>query len=111
MDKLAKYRNAIKQILTDHAGTSPSTDTVQNQLIFDDERGHYQLIYVGWQDKKRVFGPVLHFDIQDDKIWVQYNGTEDAVAQRLVALGVPASDIVLGFHDEFKRQFTPYAVR
>ncbi len=111
MDKLAQYQNAIKQILTDHAGTSPSTDTVQNQLIFDDERGHYQLIYVGWQGKKRVFGPVLHFDIQDGKIWVQYNGTEDAVAQRLVALGVPESDIVLGFHSEFKRQFTPYSVR
>ncbi|MBX2865718.1 MAG: XisI protein [Leptolyngbyaceae cyanobacterium MAG.088] len=111
MDKLTQYQNAIKQILSDHAGTSPPTDTVQNQLIFDDERGHYQLIYVGWQGKKRVFGPVLHFDIQDGKIWVQYNGTEDPVAQQLVALGVPESDIVLGFHSEFKRQFTPYAVR
>ena len=110
MDKLAKYREAIKQILTDHAETSAAEDTVQDQLIFDDERGHYQLIYIGWQDKKRVFGPVLHFDIQDGKIWVQYNGTEDAVAQRLVDLGVPKTDIVLGFHDEFKRQFTPYAV-
>ncbi|MEM7796418.1 MAG: XisI protein [Cyanobacteria bacterium P01_C01_bin.118] len=111
MDKLALYQNAVKQILTEHAGTSPSTDPVQTHLIFDDERGHYQLAYIGWQGKKRVFGPVIHFDIQDDKIWIQYNGTEDALAQRLVSLGVPESDIVLGFHSEFKRQFTPYAVR
>jgi hypothetical protein len=40
----------------------------------------------------------MHFDIQDGKIWIQYNGTEDSVAERLVEMGVPTSDIVLGFH-------------
>ncbi|WP_460200716.1 element excision factor XisI family protein [Scytonema sp. NUACC21] len=44
------------------------------------------------------------------KIWIQYNGTEEALAERLVELGVPRSDIVLGFHSPFKRQFTSYAV-
>ena len=44
------------------------------------------------------------------KIRIQYNGTEDSVAERLVEMGVPTSDIVLGFHSSFKRQFTPYAV-
>ena len=39
MDKLTLYRDAIKQILTEHAGTSPSTDTVQAHIIFGDERG------------------------------------------------------------------------
>jgi hypothetical protein len=52
----------------------------------------------------------MHFDIQDGKIWIQYNGTEDSVAERLVEMGVPPSDIVLGFHSSFKRQFTRYAV-
>ncbi|MCG8367790.1 MAG: XisI protein [Pseudanabaenales cyanobacterium] len=110
MDKLAQYRQAVKQILTDHAQLSNSSDTVQTHLIFDDERDHYQLTYVGWQGDKRVFGPVMHFDIQDGKVWIQYNGTEDAVAERLVEMGVPATDIVVGFHSAFKRQFTPYAV-
>ena len=52
----------------------------------------------------------MHFDIIQGKIWIQYNGTEEAVADRLVKLGVPPSDIVIGFHSPFKRQFTPYAV-
>jgi hypothetical protein len=53
----------------------------------------------------------MHFDIEDGKIWIQYNGTEESIAERLVQMGVPNSDIVLGFHSPFKRQFTPYAVQ
>ncbi|NER95844.1 MAG: XisI protein [Symploca sp. SIO1B1] len=110
MGKTERYRQFIKDILTEHAQISTTTDTVKSKLIFDLEHDHYQLAYVGWQGDKRIFGPVMHFDIQDGKIWIQYNGTEDSVAQRLVDLGVPNSDIVLGFHSSFKRQFTPYAV-
>lgn len=110
MDKVEQYRKYIKEILTEHAQISTPTDTVKPELIFDSEHDHYQLAYVGWQGDKRVFGPVMHFDIQEGKIWIQYNGTEDSVAQRLVDRGVPPSDIVLGFHSAFKRQFTGYAV-
>ena len=110
MDRLEHYRQAIKQLLTEHAEHPSTCDTVHPQLIFDEERDHYQLNYIGWRGYKRVFGPIMHFDIQNDKIWVQYNGTEEAVAQRLVDMGVPHKNIVLGFHSAFKRQYTPYAV-
>lgn len=110
MDKIKHYRQLIKQILTEHAQIINNTDTVNSQLIIDSENDHYQLAYVGWQGDKRVFGPVMHFDIQNGKIWIQYNGTEESVAERLVELGVPPSDIVIGFHSPFKRQFTSYAV-
>ncbi|MGL4498637.1 MAG: element excision factor XisI family protein [Planktothrix sp.] len=43
-------------------------------------------------------------------MWIQYNGTEESVAERLVKMGVPHSDIVIGFHSPFKRQFTEYSV-
>ncbi|MBD2447704.1 XisI protein [Nostoc sp. FACHB-152] len=110
MDKIEHYRQLIKQIITEHAQLSSNSDTVKSELIIDRENDHYQLAYVGWQGDKRVFGPVMHFDIQNGKIWIQYNGTEESVAERLVKLGVPHSDIVIGFHSPFKRQFTAYAV-
>jgi XisI protein len=110
MDKLEKYRQFVKQILTEHAQISPTTDSVKAELIFDTERDRYQLAYVGWQGDNRVFGPVMHFDIENGKIWIQYNGTEESVAERLIEMGVPTSDIVIGFHSAFKRQFTRYAV-
>jgi hypothetical protein len=111
MDKIEKYRQLIKEILREHAQISTTTDTVKAQLIFDHEHDYYQLNYIGWQGDKRVFGPVMHFDIENGKIWIQYNGTEESVAEKLVQMGVPNSDIVLGFHSAFKRQFTPYAVQ
>ncbi|MCL1475838.1 XisI protein [Argonema antarcticum] len=110
MDKLEQYRQFVKQILTEHTQIATTSDTVKAELIFDSERDHYQLAYVGWQGDKRVFGLVMHFDIQDGKIWIQYNGTEDSIAERLVEMGVHTSDIVLGFHSSFKRQFSGYAV-
>ncbi|HAZ47691.1 MAG TPA: hypothetical protein DDW76_08780 [Cyanobacteria bacterium UBA11369] len=53
---------------------------------------------------------MLHLDIKDGKIWIQYSGTETAIAKVLKDKGVPESDIVLGFHSPFKRQFSGYAL-
>jgi len=110
MDKLEKYRDCIQTIILDHAHRGSSEDGVEAETIFDVERDHYQLIYVGWHRKNRVYGPVLHFDIRQGKIWIQWNGTEEEVGPRLVEMGVPKQDIVVGFHSPFKRQFTEYAV-
>lgn len=110
MDKINKYRGYVEKILRSQAEKGGGKDTVKAELIIDRENNHYQLAYVGWRGDKRVFGPVMHFDIEDEKIWIQYNGTEEHVAERLVEMGVPKEDIVLGFHSPFKRQFTPYAV-
>jgi len=109
MAELEKYREWIQKLLLERAQQG-GDDRVEAQTIFDTERDHYQLIYIGWQNKKRIFGPVLHVDIREGKIWIQWNGTEDDIAAELVALGVPKHDIVLGFHTPTMRQFTEYAV-
>jgi hypothetical protein len=83
---------------------------VEGQLIFDTERDHYQLMNVGWQQGiHRVYGTVIHIDIKDGKLWIQWDGTDDAVAEELVERGIPKSDIVIGFHMPYKRQFTEFA--
>jgi XisI protein len=63
-----------------------------------------------WQNRHRVFGPVMHFDIKNGKIWIQWNGTEEDVGEQLVAMGVAKQDIVVGFHPPYIRQYTDYAV-
>jgi hypothetical protein len=110
MDKLSQYRSAVRQVLTEYAGHRSSDDNVETQLIVDAEHDHYQLFYVGWENQRRVYGCVLHFDIKNEKIWIQHNGTEIDVAAELVKLGVDKQDIVLGFQSPAKRQFTEYAV-
>lgn len=103
-----QYRTWIQQLLTEQAKRG-SDQNVEAQTLFDQTHDHYQLIYIGWHNQRRIFGPVLHLDIKDGKIWIQWNGTEDDIAAQLVALGVPAQDIVLGFQPSFIRPFTDYA--
>jgi XisI protein len=52
----------------------------------------------------------MHIDVKDGKIWIQYDGTEEGVANRLVAAGVPKDEIVLGFQSPFQRMHTDFAV-
>jgi hypothetical protein len=68
------------------------------------------LVHVGWHGDRRIYGCILHLDIRDKKIWLQHNGTENDIAAGLVEMGVAKTDIVIGFHSPFKRQFTEYAV-
>ena len=109
MEIIAEYRQYIQTLLMSMA-KDREDENVEAQTIFDTERDHYQLIYVGWYNKKRVYGPILHLDIKDGKIWIQWNGTEEDIAADLEALGVPKDRIVLGFHPPIMRQFTDYAV-
>lgn len=109
-NKLKIYRAYIQQILKEYASIGKPDDEIDTQLIFDTERDHYQLVYAGWKNRRRSYGCVLHLDIKDGKIWIQYNGTEFDIANELVQLGVPKDDIVLAFHEPFVRQYTGFAV-
>jgi hypothetical protein len=110
MDKMTQYRENIKALLKEYASYKLSFGEVDTDVVIDPIGDHYQLMHVGWDHQKRIYGLVLHFDIKDGKIWIQYNGTERDVAKELVEMGVPKSDIVIGFHSPFKRKFTEYAV-
>lgn len=47
MDKIAKYRECIQNLLTCYAKDDVSTDDVEVQLIFDTQQDHYQWMNVG----------------------------------------------------------------
>lgn len=110
MDKLQRYQQIIRETLNEQAHPYCHSDDVDTLVICDTEHNHYQLTYIGWEDQQRIFNLILHFDIKDGKIWIQHNGTEVSVAQRMVEKDVAKSDIVIGFHSPFKRQFSGYAV-
>lgn len=110
MDRLTSYRQIIKKVLTDYAQYQPSNREIEVQALFDEERDHYQVLGLGWDGKKRIYGCSVHFDIKDGKIWLQENNTEIDFAQSLVEMGVPKEDIVIGFHTPFFRQYSGYAL-
>jgi XisI protein len=110
MDKLEQYRQIIQTILSDYAKTPVANGEIESQLVFDTERDHYQVMDVGWDGYRRVHGCVLHLDIQEGKVWVQHNATEMRIAHKLVSMGIPKEDIVLGFQAPYARDYTGFGV-
>ncbi|MGP0062672.1 MAG: XisI protein [Isosphaeraceae bacterium] len=110
MDKAAQDGELVQEILREYSDYRPSYGEIEVEKIFLPDQGHYQLMSVGWNGQHRIHGSVLHVDIKNGKIWIQHDGTEEGIANRLVAAGVPKNDIVLAFQSPFKRRFTDYAV-
>jgi hypothetical protein len=111
MDKVSLYRQYIQELLTERANRRSPNEPIASEVIFDTVRDRYQLVHVGWKDNNtRIYGCILHVDIKDGKIWVQHDGTEEAIADQLVARGVPKQEIVLAYHSPLIRQYTEFAV-
>jgi hypothetical protein len=112
-NSVANFRQIIIDILTEyHALPSVGSphDQIEEQLIIDTERDHYQILTIGYESGKRVYYPIFHLDIKDGKIWVQEDATDYDLVGKLEERGVPKSAIVLAFHAPGKRPYTGYAV-
>ncbi|MEM9887909.1 MAG: XisI protein [Bacteroidota bacterium] len=81
----------------------------ETMLIFDDERGHYQVTRIGWDGIHGIFMVIFHFDVKDGKIWVQRNISDYDIVGDIEEKGVPKSEIVLAFHSPRMRPYTGYA--
>ena len=87
----------IKQILLEHTRFKPAYGDIDTTVSFDDEHANYVLLQSGWDGDSYLHGAIVHISIIDGKIWIHYDGTEEGVTTELIELGVPKSQIVLGF--------------
>lgn len=104
------YRTLIKKLITDYAEIMSPHNGVKAVVILDDDRGHYQLLDIGWDGDKRIYNVVLHIELAGDKVWLQRNTTDQQIAEELVQAGIPRDAIVLGIHPPRVRQHTDFAV-
>lgn len=111
MDTRLEYQNLIKSVLQNHAEYRATlNDGYSSQLIFDDERGQYLILDMGWNGDRYLHATPIHISLIGDKVWIQYDDTEEGVATDLMAAGVSKEDIVLGFRHPRIRQHTGFAV-
>jgi hypothetical protein len=110
MDKLTRYRDVIRQVMSERATWKPNTPTVASERIEDTARDHYLLKYVGWDGHRRVNATAFHLDIIDGKVWVQFDGSNRSVTDALVEAGVPREDIVLAEQPPEVRAESGYGV-
>lgn len=111
MDRVTGYRDLIKAFINrvvELIKQNPMSG-VDSLAVFDDERGHYMLVKTGWHDRKRIRAVTLFVRLQDGKIRIEEDWTENGIATELLKAGVPKEDIVLAFHPPELRYQTEFA--
>src|SRR5262245_30504326 len=106
MDQIDRCRNAIHEILSRYVANDrvEGHDGVQTYCAFDDDHNQYLVVRSGWIGQRRIKGIVLHLRIDDGKVWIEENSTDQTIADDLVARGISKEDIVLGFIHPSLRQ-------
>ena len=111
MDKLDFYRSTIKIIIDRHASLQNGNSLVETVPIIDMEGDNYLLMAIGWNSSGRVHSIGFHLRICNEKIWIEWDGTEEGIAQELLEIGINQKDIVLGFYRPERRELTEFASR
>ena len=108
MDKIKEYKKIVRNFVEEvySWGGEYEDNGVENQLITDDEHGHYIYAGVAWEKNvtKWFYANFIHVDVKSDgRVWIQHDGTDLKIADRLVSEGIDKKDIVIGFHPPHAR--------
>lgn len=111
MDKITEYKKIVRKVVESAVALSPEIeDGIENQLITDDEHGHYLYFGVGWEGggKRWFYATFIHIDVKPNgRVWLQHDGTDLRIAERLIENGVFKGDIVIGFQPPHVRENMP----
>lgn len=109
MEKIVQYKQIVRRVVEEVAALSPEIeDGIENQLITDDEHGHYLYFGVGWAKENSgwMYASFIHIDVKPNgKVWIQHDGTDLRIANKLEEYGIPKSDIVIGFQAPAVRKY------
>ena len=100
MSRKDRFHELVKQALI-QTGWKITDDPVNDQCL---------LFRTGWDNQKWIHNCIFHFDIKDDKIWIQENNTDIEVDKELEEMGISKKEIVVGFHHPSMREYSEYAV-
>ena len=92
---IAFYQRCIKTLLSRYEALH--TDYSHAEVIFDDERCRYLVVWIGWMKSKRIYQGAIHIEICEQEIVIERNDTEDLLVTELTDMGIPQDKIRLGF--------------
>lgn len=110
MEKSIKYARLVRNLLESIAADWSRNPQDLVLAVCDSAANHFLLVVHGWSERGHRHEVPIHVDILDGKIWIQENRTELELDDELIALGVPATDIVLGVVAPEYRQYSAFAV-
>lgn len=110
MAALEREADIVEQLLCKCANLYSTPAKFRTLMAFDQERGQYLLIDEGWDGYRRIHRVWMHVELRDGKIWIHEDGTEEGIANLLVAAGITQDRIILAFHAPALRCASEFAV-
>ncbi|MBD2159429.1 XisI protein [Limnothrix sp. FACHB-1083] len=106
------YLNILEATVQDYHdwANRAASDTDENCLIIDRDRGYCLWLYIGWKNRKRIEKTMIFARLKNGKIWIETDETTDGIATDLMRAGIPNTDIVLGFLAPEERPLSEFAV-
>ena len=102
MDRLERQRQAIRQVLHEHAAIArkirdryPNDPDTPAETIasYDPTTDNYLLVATEFQNQQRVYGILVHLRILDGKIHIERNNVESFI-EDIIDRGISESDVV-----------------
>lgn len=100
MDTSLSDREIVKQVIQHYAQFKPSHGNIRLDTVFDDEQSRYALMQVGWDQGRRVRGNLIYVTLQNNQVWIEYDGMEQGITDDLITAGIPSERIVQAFLPE-----------
>jgi XisI protein len=105
------YAAILKKWLSDFTNYVNGDKGTDYEIVEDDIHFRYQVVSTSWNDDIFEFNVIFYFQIKPTgKVWLLVNNTDVLVADDLVEMGIPKSDIVIGFLPESVRPYSGFAV-
>jgi XisI protein len=110
MDKLEQYRQIVREVIHHYTNITSSQNGVESIAVCDVDSDNYMVVDIGWGNAGRVHSMPIHLRIKNGKIWLEWDGTDQEIALKLLDAGVPKTDIVLAFYRPERRKITEFSV-
>jgi XisI protein len=110
MEKIKFLQNVLEELVSKYASVKAANQELETIAIIDKTNNHFQIVSMGWDNHRFTFNPLLHFDIINEKIWVQVNWTDIELEDFFTEKGVEKNDIVIGFLPKYAREHSGFAV-
>lgn len=103
-NQLTRYKDLIKEVVTEWAGAGQGGNTPVKTLVsFDDEHENYLMLVAGWERGERHHNIIFHAHIAEDKVWIEWDGTSPSISEELIVRGIPEQSIVFNWQSPHVR--------
>ncbi len=111
MDRLNERHRKIEVMMDTHfALYAGNTQGIPYYLVKDPIQRHLILVSDGWIGEQRFYGVLVHIEVQQNgMVRVHEDNTELGIVDELLDMGIPADEIVIGWHSPSMREDTAFA--